>query len=86
MGELSTRRRFTFGLAAAGAVPIASRLPLGPANAVETAAHDAPIAPVVPKEPATTLAKYDDMVRARDKYSTSNNARSESSVIKTISE
>jgi oligopeptidase B len=49
MGELSTRRRFTFGLAAAGAVPIASRLPLSPANAVETAAHDAPIAPIVPK-------------------------------------
>src|SRR5690348_1673546 len=49
MGELSTRRRFTFGLAAAGAVPIASRLPLSPANAVETAAHDAPIAPVVPQ-------------------------------------
>jgi oligopeptidase B len=49
MGELSTRRRFTFGLVAAGAVPIASRLPLSPANAVETAAHDAPIAPVVPK-------------------------------------
>jgi oligopeptidase B len=49
MGELSTRRHFTFGLAAAGAVPIASRLPLSPANAVETAAHDAPIAPVVPK-------------------------------------
>jgi oligopeptidase B len=49
MGELSTRRRFTFGLAAVGAVPIASRLPLSPANAVETAARDAPIAPVVPK-------------------------------------
>jgi hypothetical protein len=41
---------------------------------------------MVPKEPATTLAKYDDMVRSRDKYSTSNNARSESSIIKTISE
>jgi len=41
---------------------------------------------IVPKEPVTTLAKYDDMVRAQDKYSTSNNARSESSVIKTISE
>jgi peptidoglycan/xylan/chitin deacetylase (PgdA/CDA1 family) len=41
---------------------------------------------MVPKEPATTLAEYDDMVRARDKYSTSNNARSESSIIKTISE
>jgi peptidoglycan/xylan/chitin deacetylase (PgdA/CDA1 family) len=41
---------------------------------------------MVPKEPVTTLAKYDDMVRAQDKYSTSNNARSESSVIKTISE
>src|SRR5215469_17449821 len=49
MGELSTRRGFTFGLAAAGAVPIASRLPWSPANAVETAAHDAPIAPVMPK-------------------------------------
>jgi oligopeptidase B len=49
MGELSTRRRFTFGLAAVGAVPIASRLPLSAANAVETAARDAPIAPVVPK-------------------------------------
>src|SRR5262249_37578217 len=42
----STRRRFTFGLAAACAVPFASRLPLSPANA-ETAAY--PIAPVVPK-------------------------------------
>jgi len=41
---------------------------------------------MVPKEPVTTLAEYDDMVRARDKYSTSNNARSESSIIKTISE
>jgi oligopeptidase B len=49
MGELSTRRRFTFGLAAACAVPLASRLPFGQANAVETAAHDAPIAPVMPK-------------------------------------
>ena len=36
--------------------------------------------------PVTTLAKYDEMVRAQDKYSTSNNARSESSVVKTISE
>ncbi len=41
---------------------------------------------MVPKEPVTTLAKYDEMVRAQDKYSISNNARSESSVIKTISE
>jgi peptidoglycan/xylan/chitin deacetylase (PgdA/CDA1 family) len=41
---------------------------------------------LVPKEPVTTLAKYDEMVRAQDKYSTSNNARSESSVVKTISE
>ena len=49
MGELSTRRRFTFSLAAACTVPIASRLPLSPANAVEAAARDAPIAPVVPK-------------------------------------
>jgi peptidoglycan/xylan/chitin deacetylase (PgdA/CDA1 family) len=41
---------------------------------------------MVPKEAVTTLAKYDEMVRAQDKYSTSNNARSESSVVKTISE
>jgi peptidoglycan/xylan/chitin deacetylase (PgdA/CDA1 family) len=41
---------------------------------------------MVPKEPVTTLAKYDEMVRAQDKYSTSNNARSESSVVKTLSE
>jgi len=44
------------------------------------------IVQMVPKEPVTTLAEYDDMVRARDKYSISNNARSESSIIKTISE
>jgi len=41
---------------------------------------------MVPKQPVTTLAKYDEMVRAQDKYSISNNARSESSVVKTISE
>ena len=41
---------------------------------------------MVPKDPVTTLANYDEMVRAKDKYSTSNNARSESSVVKTISE
>jgi peptidoglycan/xylan/chitin deacetylase (PgdA/CDA1 family) len=41
---------------------------------------------MVPKEPVTTLAKYDDMVRARDKYSSTNNARPESSVVKTISQ
>jgi peptidoglycan/xylan/chitin deacetylase (PgdA/CDA1 family) len=39
---------------------------------------------MVPKEPVTTLAKYDDMVRAQDKYSISNNTRPESSVVKTI--
>ena len=39
---------------------------------------------MVPKDPVTTLAKYDDMVRAQDKYSTSNNTRSESNVVKTI--
>src|SRR5262249_2808049 len=48
MGELSTRRCFSLGLAAACAVPVASRLPLSAANAVEAAAHDAPIAPVMP--------------------------------------
>jgi peptidoglycan/xylan/chitin deacetylase (PgdA/CDA1 family) len=41
---------------------------------------------MVPREQATTLEKYDEMVRAQDKYSISNNARSESSVVKTISE
>jgi peptidoglycan/xylan/chitin deacetylase (PgdA/CDA1 family) len=41
---------------------------------------------MVPKAPVTTLAKYDDMVRAQDKYSTSNNTRPETSVVKTISE
>ena len=49
MGGVSTRRIFAFGLAAAGAVPLASRLPFSSANAVETAARAAPIAPVVPK-------------------------------------
>jgi peptidoglycan/xylan/chitin deacetylase (PgdA/CDA1 family) len=41
---------------------------------------------MVPKEQATTLEKYNELVRAQDKYSISNNARSESSVVKTISE
>jgi peptidoglycan/xylan/chitin deacetylase (PgdA/CDA1 family) len=41
---------------------------------------------MVPNEPVTTLAKYDDMVRAQDKYSISNNTRPESNVIKTITE
>ena len=40
---------------------------------------------MVPKEPVTTLAKYDDIVRAQDKYSSANNTRPESSVVKTIS-
>jgi peptidoglycan/xylan/chitin deacetylase (PgdA/CDA1 family) len=39
---------------------------------------------MVPKEPVTTLAQYDNMVRAQDKYSTNNNTRSESNVVKTI--
>jgi peptidoglycan-N-acetylglucosamine deacetylase len=41
---------------------------------------------MVPKQPAETLAKYDDMVRAQDKFSSSNNTRPENSVVKTISE
>ncbi len=41
---------------------------------------------MVPKQPVTTISKYDDMVRAQDKYSASNNTRPESSVVKTISE
>jgi peptidoglycan/xylan/chitin deacetylase (PgdA/CDA1 family) len=41
---------------------------------------------MVPKQPVTTLAKYDDMVRAQDKYSNANNTRPENSVVKTISQ
>jgi peptidoglycan/xylan/chitin deacetylase (PgdA/CDA1 family) len=41
---------------------------------------------MVPKGTVTTLPKYDDMVRAQDKFSASNNTRPESSVVKTISE
>jgi peptidoglycan/xylan/chitin deacetylase (PgdA/CDA1 family) len=41
---------------------------------------------MVPKDSVTTLPKYDDMVRAQDKYSASNNTRPQSSVVKTISE
>jgi len=49
MGGLSTRRFFAFGLAAAGAVPLASRLRFSSASAVEPAVRAVPIAPVVPK-------------------------------------
>jgi len=49
MRGLSTRRFFAFGLAAAGAVPLASRLRFSAANAIETPARAVPIAPVVPK-------------------------------------
>jgi peptidoglycan/xylan/chitin deacetylase (PgdA/CDA1 family) len=41
---------------------------------------------MVPKQSVTTLAKYDDMVKAQDKFSNSNNTRPQSSVVKTISE
>jgi peptidoglycan/xylan/chitin deacetylase (PgdA/CDA1 family) len=41
---------------------------------------------MVPKEPVTTLAKYDDMVRAQNKFSSANNTRPESSVVKTINQ
>jgi peptidoglycan/xylan/chitin deacetylase (PgdA/CDA1 family) len=41
---------------------------------------------MVAKSPVTTIDKYDDMVRAQDKFSSSNNTRPVSSVIKTISE
>jgi peptidoglycan/xylan/chitin deacetylase (PgdA/CDA1 family) len=41
---------------------------------------------MVPKDSITTIAKYDDMVRAQDKYSASNNTRPQSSVVKTINE
>lgn len=52
MHELSTRRSFTFALAAAGAVTVASRWssPFNPAGAAETlVARAPPIAPVEPK-------------------------------------
>ena len=41
---------------------------------------------MVPKEQVTTLAKYDDMVRAQDKYSSANNTRPEPTVVKTINQ
>jgi peptidoglycan/xylan/chitin deacetylase (PgdA/CDA1 family) len=41
---------------------------------------------MVPKQPVTTIAKYDDMVRSQDKFSNANNTRPQSSVVKTISE
>jgi len=41
---------------------------------------------MVPGGPVTTIAKYDDMVRAQDKFSSTNNTRPQSSVVKTISE
>jgi len=49
MGGPSTRRFFAFGLAAAGAAPLASRLPFSSANAAETAVRAVPVAPVIPK-------------------------------------
>ena len=49
MPGLLTRRFFALGLAAAGAVPLASRLRFRSANAIETAERAFPIAPVVPK-------------------------------------
>ena len=41
---------------------------------------------MVPKQPVATLSKYDDMVRAQDKFSNANNTRPQSSVVKTINE
>jgi peptidoglycan/xylan/chitin deacetylase (PgdA/CDA1 family) len=41
---------------------------------------------MVPAGAVTTVAKYDDMVKAQDKFSSTNNTRPESSVVKTISE
>jgi peptidoglycan/xylan/chitin deacetylase (PgdA/CDA1 family) len=41
---------------------------------------------MVPKQPVTTVSKYDDMVRAQDKFSNANNTRPQTSVVKTISE
>ena len=41
---------------------------------------------MVPKAPVETIAKYDDLVRAQDKFSNANNTRPQSSVVKTINE
>jgi peptidoglycan/xylan/chitin deacetylase (PgdA/CDA1 family) len=41
---------------------------------------------MVAKAPVETVAKYDDMVKAKDKFSSTNNTRPESSVVKTINE
>jgi peptidoglycan/xylan/chitin deacetylase (PgdA/CDA1 family) len=41
---------------------------------------------MMPAGAVTTVAKYDDMVKAQDKFSSTNNTRPESSVVKTISE
>jgi peptidoglycan/xylan/chitin deacetylase (PgdA/CDA1 family) len=41
---------------------------------------------MVPKQPVTTVSKYDDMVRAQDKFSNANNTRPQTSVVKTINE
>jgi peptidoglycan/xylan/chitin deacetylase (PgdA/CDA1 family) len=41
---------------------------------------------MVPKFAVTTIPKYDDMVREKDKFSNANNTRPESSVVKTINE
>ena len=41
---------------------------------------------MVPKEPVTTLPKYDDMARVQNKYSISNNTRPESNVVKTLAQ
>jgi peptidoglycan/xylan/chitin deacetylase (PgdA/CDA1 family) len=41
---------------------------------------------MVPKQPVTTLSKYDDMVRTQDKFSNANNTRPQSNVVKTIDE
>ena len=41
---------------------------------------------MVPKDAVVTLSKYDDMVRAQDKFSNANNTRPQTSVVKTISE
>jgi peptidoglycan/xylan/chitin deacetylase (PgdA/CDA1 family) len=41
---------------------------------------------MVPKDAVVTLPKYDDMVRAQDKFSNANNTRPQTSVVKTISQ
>jgi peptidoglycan/xylan/chitin deacetylase (PgdA/CDA1 family) len=57
-----------------------------PALLAQLKANGYKLVHMVPKGAVTTIAKYDDMVKAKDKFSSTNNTRPESSVVKTINE